>query len=420
MKISRIIAREIFDSRGLPTIECSLFLEDGRFVKSSVPSGASTGKFEAHELRDGGKRLFGKGVSKAINNIESIIAPALIGKEVDAISTDLILLNLDGTDNKSKLGANAILAVSMAAFRAQALVQDMELYELIAHLHGTPAVSIPFAMMNFINGGMHADNFLRIQEFMILPTKGSSFRQSVESSIEVYYKLKELLKENERSTAIGDEGGFASEFANDLEALDFLVEAIAATPSAKENEFGIALDVAASEFYNSKKKIYDWNGKIFTSEELANFYISLVNNYPILSIEDGFAEDDWKGWETFNSLLGEKIQIVGDDLFVTNPERIHKGIEKKAANASIIKPNQIGTITETLQAVKLCQENGFATVISHRSGETNDSFISDLAVGTAAGQIKSGACVRGERLAKYNRLLEIEDSLVLGELDRLI
>lgn len=415
MKITKVIGREIFDSRGFPTIECQLVLDDQFVVTASVPSGASTGKYEALEMRDGGPRLFGKGVTKAIEILEKTIAPALLFQGPDVLEIDQKLLELDGTPQKEKLGANTMLAASIAVLKAQTMVERMELFELIARLYGGETVTLPFPMINCINGGAHADNGLRIQEYMIMPIEGSNFRQAMDSSVTVYQTLKEILKKSGKITAVGDEGGFACRFENDIEPLDFLMQALEQANAV--GQFRLALDVAASQFYDQNKKVYHWNNKEFTSQDLIELYVNLTEKYPIISIEDGLAEDDWESWIELQQVLGQSIQVVGDDVFVTNPHRILHGIKSQAANAVIIKPNQIGTVTQTLQAIKLCQENGFSTIISHRSGETEDTFIADLAVGTSAGQVKFGGCSRTERMMKYNRLLRIEDQLITSLLD---
>lgn len=414
MKITRIIGREIYDSRGLPTVECELFLENGESVLSRVPSGLSTGVYEAVELRDGGKRLLGKGVRKAIENIETLIAPALIGHEPLGMEMDLKLLELDGTTDKSRLGSNTLLAVSMAIYKAEALSEKLELYELIAYYMGSDSVSLPYPLLNIINGGMHANNKLRIQEFMIVSIGAPTFRAAFEAAALVYHELKALLIKKNKSTALGDEGGFAAGFESDIQALDFLLEAIAA--ASINNSVGciIALDIAASQYYNATTQLYSWQNQELTSNELIDYYKKLVDTYPIYSIEDGLSEDDWSGWIAMTKALENKIQIVGDDLFVTNPYRIAQGSIDHAATSVIIKPNQIGTVTETLQALKLCKTTNLNTIISHRSGETEDTFIADLAVGASAGQIKAGSCTRA---AKYNRLLSIEDALAFSLLD---
>ncbi|MGE0206743.1 MAG: phosphopyruvate hydratase [Candidatus Babeliales bacterium] len=415
MKIAKIQAREIFDSRGYPTIACYLYLDDGFFVASAVPAGKSKGPYEAHELRDGGDRFNGQGISKAIQIIEEIIAPALVGKEPDVVVIDQILLQLDGTDDKSKLGANSMLAASMAVIKAQAVVNEMELYEFIAQLLGYESVMLPIPFFNVINGGMHADNKLHIQEFMIVPSGAQNFRQSLEYGVEFYHRLKDILKRKKLLTCVGDEGGFAPLLTDDRQALDLLMETIQSLKA--ESLFKIALDAAASFFYNKQKKAYEWYGKLISTQELIELYGQWVQDYPIFSLEDGLVAFDIEGWQTLTATLGKKIQILGDDIFATNPTRIYQGIIEGLATGSIIKPNQIGTITETLQALQLCQEHGFNTLVSHRSGETNDAFIADLAVGANAGQIKAGGLSRGERLAKYNRLLMIEDELALAMLE---
>jgi enolase len=418
MIITRLQAREIFDSRGTPTIECELTLEEGQMVTSSVPSGASVGKHEAFELRDGGKRLFGKGVNKAVENIEQVIAPAIIGKDLNPPELDQILITLDGTPNKKNLGANAMLAVSMAIYKAQALLENAELYELLAWIYGHEMVSLPMPMFNLINGGAHADNNLRIQEFMIVPLGAPSYREALEAGMQFSHALHEELKKAGKVTAVGDEGGFACQFIDEIDALNWLMEVLVKFDKKGTQMYGIALDVAASQLYDPKTKTYTWGEDKATSQDLIEFYLKLIEHFPIYSIEDGLAEDDWEGWSALTQALGEKIQLVGDDLFTTNIKRIVKGIELGAGNAVVIKPNQIGTITETLQTIQFCKEQKLNVIISHRSGETNDTFIADLAVATAAGQIKAGGCSRGERIAKYNRLLTIEDKLMRGLLDQ--
>ena len=411
MKIAKIQAREIFDSRGWPTIACELFLEDGSYVCSSVPAGASRGLHEMVELRDGGERLMGLGVQKAIDHIHNSIAPELEGNEPNLVVMDALLLDLDGTDNKSRLGANAILAVSIAVCKAQALINELELYEFIAHLCGFESIALPCPMFNVINGGIHADNKLQVQEIMIIPIGEPSFRFAMETGVELFHGLKNVLKKNGKSTNVGDEGGFAPDVEDENEALDLLMEAIEQYASKKN--IMIALDVAASQFYNPEKRTYSWYKKEVSADELLAWYEKLINQYPIYSIEDGLSETDWDNWERMTEELGNNVKIIGDDIFVTNPQRIWDGIERNIANATVIKPNQIGTITETLQAIKLCDEYNWDTVVSHRSGETNDFFIADLAVGVSAAQIKAGGCSRGERMAKYNRLLKIEDGLLM-------
>ncbi len=416
MKIKQIRGREIFDSRGLPTIECTLTLEDGTFVTAAVPSGASRSSYAAIELRDGGERLMGYGVSKAIATLENIIAPALIGREPDVVQMDLEMIGMDGTDNKKKLGANTMLAASIAIIKAQAIAVGVTTYELIAHLCDFDSLSLPFPMFNVINGGVHADNNLSIQECLLVPFGFKDFRSAMEASVTVFHTLKTLLIHHNKKTLVGDEGGFASNFCDEREALNLLMEAIEQSGMNKKGSFGLALDVAATQLYDAETKLYNWNDQSKSTQELIKLYAQLVNDYPIYSIEDGLSENDWDGWILMTQQLGEKLQIVGDDIFATNPSRIMQGIQDGVANAAIIKPNQVGTVTETLQTIKLCKEQDIKTIVSHRSGETEDTFIVDLAVGTSAGQIKAGGCSRGERLAKYNQLLRIEDELLLAML----
>jgi len=417
MKIASLRAREIFDSRGEPTVECELRLDSGLSVCSSVPSGASKGKFEAVELRDGGKRLLGKGVQKAIEQIEFKIGPALIGKELDVIALDQIIIGLDGTPNKKNLGSNSTLAVSMALYRAYAAQEQVELFEVIAWICGQEMITLPVPFFNLINGGAHAHNNLQIQEFMIVPLGAQNYRESMEASLEFFYELKALLKKDNKGIAVGDEGGFASQFEDEMEAFHYLMEALLLFSKKNTQTFAFALDVAASQWYNPKTKLYDWHGQAVTSEDLIDYYEQLVKVFPIYSIEDGLAEDDWDGWQELTKRLGKKMQLVGDDIFVTSVARIAQGIEQTVANAVLIKPNQVGTITETLQAIQFCKQNNLGTMISHRSGETVDTFIADLAVGSCAGQIKAGGCSRSERIEKYNRLLRIEDALLQLILD---
>lgn len=416
MKIIKIQGREIFDSRGMPALECEITLSNGHKVRASVPSGASRGIHEAVELRDGDPdRLCGKGLLKPIDTIEHVIAPVLIGNIPQVYTTDRYMIDLDCTPDKSRLGANTLLAVSVAVLRAQAYVERLELYECIAHLYSADAVMLPIPLFNMINGGAHADNNLRIQEFMVAPLGAKNFRHAVEQATLVFHALKRLLRDAGKRVCVGDEGGFAPDFEHDVEALDFLVSAI--DEVGDRDMFKIALDVAASEFYDPEQRIYKWHDKEYSSEQMIVLYKELLNYYPIYSIEDGLAQDDWDGWMTLNRTLGQAVQIVGDDLFVTSRSRILHGVKTHAANGAIIKPNQIGTVSETLEAIQTCQEHGMATIVSHRSGETNDSFIADLAVGTSTGQIKAGSCSRGERMAKYNRLLRIEDQLITGLLE---
>ncbi len=413
MKITKVTAREIFDSRGIPTVACSITLEDGSRVHASVPSGMSVGSHEAISLRDGGSRLMGFGVQRAVENIEHIIGPALIGKEPDLIQMDMRMIELDGTENKSHLGANAMLAVSMAVARAQAHIEQAKIYELLAYLCEIEFVSLPGPMFNLINGGVHASNNLAIQEFMIMPLGMNSFHAATELCVEIYYALRDLLLERGKSVAVGDEGGFAPDFKNEIEALDFLMEVIARTENMHEGSVMIALDVAASQLYDKRTDCYRFQDSLRSADEMIEWYNKLVDRYPIYSIEDGLDQDDWRGWEKMSAVLKKKIKLVGDDIFATNSHRIYEGIDRDIAQSVIIKPNQIGTVTETLQAIKLCNEYDRNVIISHRSGDTCDSFIADLAVAVSASQIKAGGCARSERWAKYNRLLEIEDELMM-------
>ena len=412
MKITHVIGREIFNSRGLPTVECEIVLENGVRVTASVPTGASVGSHEAVELRDGGTRLMGKGVLKAVRVIEQVIAPALIGKEPHVIRMDELMKELDGTDDKSNLGANSILAVSIAVCKAQALMEGLHVYELIAYLCNYELVTLPFPMFNVINGGLHASNNLNIQEFMIMPVGVSTFHGAMEVGVMFFQTLKKVLRQNGYSIAVGDEGGFAPDFDHDTQALDYICETINLIQNDFEGTIMLALDVAATQFYNTKTGLYNWYGKNLTSDQMLDWYKQLHEKYPLYALEDGFAETDIEGWKKLTAALGSKIQIVGDDIFVTDPHRIYEGIEENIANTVIIKPNQVGTVTETLQSIKLCKEYDRNVIVSHRSGETNDSFIADLAVGTSAGQIKAGGLCRGERMAKYNALLKIEDELL--------
>ncbi|MBD3273420.1 phosphopyruvate hydratase [Candidatus Dependentiae bacterium] len=415
MKIKKLWGTQILDSRGFPTVQCNLLLDNDILIKSGVPSGASVGQQEALELRDGDdKKYFGKGVLQAIRNIDEKIAPIIVGFEPDFKIIDQKLLELDGTENKSNLGANAILAVSIAAVRAQAFCQKKELYKLIADEFGNNNIILPKVMFNILNGGVHADNKIPFQEFMIMPQK-DNFSENLQMSVIVYQNLKRILKKEGYCTGVGDEGGFAPDIAANSSSvinrvLKFLQRAVDVSGFNLGNDVVFCLDVAASQFYNSEKKYYSLGDKKFSSDDIIEFYDSLVSDYPIFSIEDALDEQDWSGWQNLTEQLGKRIQLVGDDIFVTNTNLIKKGIEQKVANAVLIKPNQIGTVTETLAAIKLANDNNYKCVISHRSGETCDTFISDLVVGTGAGQLKAGAACRGERVAKYNRLLEIEES----------
>jgi enolase len=404
--IDLVFAREILDSRGNPTVEVEIVLTDGTHSRAAVPSGASTGAFEAHELRDGDKRYSGKGVLKAVAAVKDIINPALKGKDPkDQRAIDKIMLDLDGTPTKSKLGANAILGVSLAVARAAAQREKVSLWRYL----NKDAKTLPVPMMNILNGGAHADTDVEIQEFMIAPIGFKSFSDALRSGTEVYHALKSVLKSKKLATGLGDEGGFAPQLPNNRAALDLILEAIQKAGFKAGEEIALALDVAATEFFKDGK--YSFEGESRTSEWMASYYASLVKDYPLVSIEDGMSEEDWAGWKHLTDVIGNKVQLVGDDLFVTNPTRLQRGIDEKTANALLVKVNQIGSLTETLDAVKLAQTNKYATMMSHRSGETEDTTISDLAVATEGGQIKTGAPARGERVAKYNQLLRIEDEL---------
>ncbi len=413
MKIEHIIARELYNAQGWPTVQCEIIMDNGAYVTAMVPSGNSVGRHEASELRDGDQRLFGMGVRNSIDIIQNIIEPELIGLEPKAFELDMKLIELDGTADKSRFGANTMLAVSEALYRAEATWHDMELYELFAALYEVDTVAMPLPMLNVINGGHHANNNLQIQEFMIVPIGASSFRSSFEIGVTAYHELGTILKERGKSLAVGYEGGYASQFENDFEALDVLKEVVDRINSEYQVSCMIALDMASSSWSQSQKGLYTWQGQLHTTEEMIQFYKELVERYNIYSLEDPLGQDDWQGWQLLTQELGSLVQIVGDDLFVTDPVRLAQGIQVGAANASIIKPNQIGTVSETLQAIAICKDNGLNPIISHRSADTEDSFIADLAVGTSAGQIKAGAPCRSERLAKYNRLLVIEDTLTI-------
>jgi enolase len=413
MEITKIIGREILDSRGNPTVEADVYLADGSMGRAAVPSGASTGEHEAVELRDGDKsRYLGKGTLKAVKNIDKHIAPALLGQDAELQSSiDRQMIKLDGTENKSNLGANAILAVSMAVARASAESQQTPLYR---YLGGVSASLLPLPMMNILNGGAHADNSVDPQEFMIMPYGADKFSEALRWGAEIFHTLKGVLKKRGYSTSVGDEGGFAPNLKSNDEALEVVLEAITLAGYTPGEQVGIALDPAASEFYDAKKGKYVFkksDKSERSSEEMVAFWSNWVRQYPIVSIEDGMAEDDWDGWKQMSDALGKKIQIVGDDLFVTNVERLSRGIEKGIANSILIKVNQIGTLTETLDAIKMAADAGYTSVISHRSGETEDAFIADLAVATGAGQIKTGSASRTDRIAKYNQLLRIEQEL---------
>lgn len=413
-KIVDIKAREVMDSRGNPTVEADVYLDNGAWGTACAPSGASTGSREALELRDGDKsRYLGKGVLKAVGNINGAIKQALLGMDaLDQRALDNKMLELDGTENKATLGANAILAVSLAAAKAAANAKGVELYVHIADLNGTPGqYSMPLPMMNILNGGEHADNNVDIQEFMVQPVSAVSFSEGLRAGAEIFHSLKAVLKAKGLSTAVGDEGGFAPNLASNADALAIIKEAIALTPYVLGKDITLALDCAASEFYKDGKYDLSGEGKVFTSEEFSDYLAELCDKYPIVSIEDGQDESDWAGWKYQTERLGDKVQLVGDDLFVTNTKILTRGIEEKIANSILIKFNQIGSLSETLDAIKMAKDAGFTVVISHRSGETEDTTIADLAVGTCAGQIKTGSLCRSDRVAKYNRLLRIEEQL---------
>jgi len=404
--IEAIGAREILDSRGNPTIEVEIALNDQSYGTAAVPSGASTGAFEAHESRDGGDRYMGKGVTKAVEAVEELDERLLDFDAVDQRLVDAAMIEVDGTENKSRLGANAILGVSLACARAAADSCDLPLYK---YLGGPNAHVLPVPLMNIINGGAHADTGVDIQEFMIAPVGAESFRHALQMGAEVYHNLKKLLNEKGLSTGLGDEGGFAPELENNRAALDIILEAIQKAGYKPGEDIALALDVASSEFYENGK--YNFEGSQKSAADMTSYYAELAKDYPLVSIEDALDEEDWEGWSALTSELGSKIQLVGDDLYVTNPKRLQKGIDTGAGNSILVKVNQIGTLTETLDAVQLAHKNGMSSIISHRSGETEDTFIADLAVATNSGQIKTGAPARSERVAKYNRLLRIEDEL---------
>lgn len=415
-KIVKVVGREVMDSRGNPTVEAEVHLEGGYVGLAMAPSGASTGSREALELRDGDKsRFMGKGVLKAVANVNDRIAPALIGKDAsDQTEIDKIMIDLDGTEYKSNLGANAILAVSLANAKAAAASKGMPLYKYIAELNKTPNVySMPLPMMNIINGGEHADNNIDIQEFMIQPVGAKSIKEAVRTGAEIFHHLAKVLHNKGMSTAVGDEGGFAPNLGSNAEALACIKEAVGNAGYELGKDVTLALDCAASEFYNKETGRYELKGenRSFTSQEFAHYLEQLAQSYPIVSIEDGLDESDWEGWAYLTKLLGDKIQLVGDDLFVTNTRILKEGIDKGIANSILIKFNQIGTLTETIEAVKMAKDAGYTAVISHRSGETEDSTIADLAVGLATGQIKTGSMSRSDRMAKYNQLIRIEEAL---------
>ena len=408
--ITDVYAREIMDSRGNPTVEVEVYLEDGTIGRAAVPSGASTGQFEAVELRDGeSPRYLGKGVLQAVANVNDIIGPAILGFDAsEQVAIDRIMIELDGTPNKAKLGANAILGVSMAVARAAAESYDLPLFQ---YLGGTNAKELPVPMMNILNGGAHADNNVDIQEFMIMPIGATSFMEALRYCAEVYHTLKGVLKAKGLATGVGDEGGFAPNLGSNEEALQVITEAIEKAGLVVGEDIVFAIDAASSEFYKDGKYHLAGEGKVKTVAEMVEYYAELCEKYPIYSIEDGLAEEDWEGWKLLTDRLGKTVQLVGDDLFVTNTERLSRGIKEDTANAILIKVNQIGTLTETFDAIEMAKRAGYTAVISHRSGETEDSTIADIAVAVNAGQIKTGAPARSERVAKYNQLLRIEDML---------
>ena len=405
--IKSITAREILDSRGNPTVEVEVRLDDKSMARAAVPSGASTGAFEAAELRDGGKRYLGKGVEGAVKNIVEKIAPVVVGlNALDQKVIDEKMIALDGSKNKSNLGANAILGVSLAVARAAAVSTGQSLFKYLGKVE---AKTLPVPMMNILNGGAHADTNVDIQEFMVAPIGAATFKESLRWGAEIYHSLKSVLKSKGLATSIGDEGGFAPDLASNRAALDLILQAIELAGFKAGSDIGLAMDVAATEFFENGK--YKFEGKELTTEQMITYYRDLVAAYPLLSIEDPLDEDDWDGWTNLTAQLGDKIQIVGDDLFVTNPERLQRGIESKSANALLVKVNQIGTLSETIAAVTLAHNNNFKSMMSHRSGETEDTTIADLAVALNCGQIKTGAPARSERVAKYNQLLRIEEEL---------
>ena len=413
-KIVKVIGREIMDSRGNPTVEAEVHLEAGFVGMAAAPSGASTGSREALELRDGDKsRYLGKGVLKAVENVNGLIRTALVGKDATAqAELDQVMIDLDGTENKDKLGANAILAVSLAAAKAAAAFKGIPLYAHIADLNGTPGqYSMPVPMMNILNGGEHADNNVDIQEFMVQPVGAKTFREALRMGAEIFHTLKKVLSEKGLSTSVGDEGGFAPNLSSNADALAVIKEAVELAGYKLGTDVTLALDCAASEFYKDGKYDLAGEGKVFDSNGFSDFLKSLADQYPIVSIEDGLDESDWDGWAYQTQIMGDKIQLVGDDLFVTNTKILTRGIENNIANSILIKFNQIGSLTETLAAIRMAKEAGYTAVISHRSGETEDATIADLAVGTAAGQIKTGSLCRSDRVAKYNQLLRIEEQL---------
>ena len=410
-KITYVKARYVLDSRANPTVEVEITLNDGSWGRAAVPSGASTGTLEAHELRDGSKEFNGKGVTKAVENVNKIISEALIGQDAsDQENIDSTLIQLDGTSNKNSLGANSILAVSMANLVAHSKSVQKYLYEVIPNIYGEPSLPVPF--MNILNGGAHADNSVDIQEFMIVPHGFEKFDDALRSGVEVYHTLKKRLKDNGYGTNVGDEGGFAPNFSSSKEVLDEIMMSIAECGYKPREEISLALDAASTEFFDDGA--YTIEGNSLSNTEMADYLIGLSNSYPIVSIEDGLAEDDWEGWKYLTSKIGKEVQLVGDDLFVTQKDVLQIGISEKCANSILVKLNQVGSVTETIETMKLANKNSYTSMISHRSGETEDAFISHLAVGTSSGQIKTGAPARGERTAKYNELLRIGEQVGFG------
>ena len=411
-EILDVYGREVLDSRGNPTVEVEVVLDDGSFGRAMVPSGASTGAFEAVELRDGDKgRYLGKGVTKAVDHVNKELADAVIGMDAfDQRAVDAALIEADGTPNKANLGANAILGVSLAVARAAAQSTDLELYQYLGGVNGH---TLPTPMMNILNGGVHADNNVDFQEFMIMPVGAPTFTEGLRWCAEVYHTLKSVLKDSGHSTGVGDEGGFAPDLKSNEEPLQYIVKAIEAAGYKPGDDFKIAMDPATTECYDAERGVYvlAGEGRELTTDEMIDYWAALVEKYPIISIEDGLAEEDWDGWVKLTQRIGDKVQLVGDDLFVTNTERLKKGIEMGAANAILVKVNQIGSLTESLEAIEMAKKAGYACIVSHRSGETEDSTIADLAVATNAGQIKTGAPCRSDRIAKYNQLIRIEDEL---------
>ena len=411
--IASVHSRQILDSRGNPTVEVDVITESGFFGRAAVPSGASTGKHEAVELRDGDKSVYvGKGVLKAVENINKIIAPKLLGVPgTEQALVDKMLIEMDGTHNKAKLGANATLAVSMAVAKAAAQASNLNLYR---YLGGVNAITLPVPLMNILNGGVHADNKIDFQEFMIVPTGASTFSEGLRWGVEIFHQLKNVLKKKGYSTNVGDEGGFAPDIQSNEEAIETVLQAIEAAGYKAGSQINIAMDAASTEMYDEKTKSYKFyksSGKVISSDEMVAYWTEWVNKYPIISIEDGMAEDDWDGWKKLTDAIGDRCQLVGDDLFVTNVVRLQEGIDKGIANSILVKVNQIGTVTETINAVRLAQTNGYTSIMSHRSGETEDTTIADLAVALNCGQIKTGSASRTDRLAKYNQLIRIEEEL---------